>query len=591
AAKASGTFPLPKVDVAVHEFWAFKHGVEYAPTTPALALQLHMHNAYPKLVKLLEDVNASEAASLPRRIEKADRNKEIRRLTMKLRRMFRQTSQHHPKLDESIERIRNGNATAENSDQLEALVGLYSGNDNRYLNFYGPPGTITTIPYHKILSKTAPGAGNNLPDLTGKVVFVGYSDIYDPSQPDRFYTVFTNDDGVDLSGVEIAATAFGNLLTNRTLSHPESTTTVSIMGLFGGTVGGLTQLLPAIVSVPITLVIGGIYLYCSEWVFSQNNLWLPLAVPLLFQLPLALFSGLVAQYLSERRKQKRATRAISFYIPNKLAKEFTEKNMESSALNKVTYSICFASDMAGFTTISEQLRPKELAAFLNDYFETFSIALRNHRVDVTEFRADGIMCAWTAEKPHPEIHRHALMAALEAVEAISRFSERQPLLTQPLRIGLEAGMVYVGHSGGGGHYVYSIVGDCANTAARIEGLNKKMGTRILANRSVLEGVNGLIMRYLGDFQFVGKTEALPIVEVMAAEETATPSQQILCQRYEEAMKVFSSGRFTDAAALFEAILSEYPNDGPSRFHLSYCQNQINNPTSSENPSIIRMDSK
>ncbi|NTU61189.1 MAG: CHASE2 domain-containing protein, partial [Caldiserica bacterium] len=85
--------------------------------------------------------------------------------------------------------------------------------DHRVLNFYGPPGSITTIPYHVAATDGAPDAGLNLPDLTGKVVFVGFSDLYDPGQPDRFYTVFTNADGVDLSGVEIAATAFGNLLT------------------------------------------------------------------------------------------------------------------------------------------------------------------------------------------------------------------------------------------------------------------------------------------------------------------------------------------------------------------------------------------
>ena len=49
------------------------------------------------------------------------------------------------------------------------------------------------------------------------MVFVGYSDLYDPDQPDRFYTSFTGKDGVDLSGVEIMATAYANLLSQRTL--------------------------------------------------------------------------------------------------------------------------------------------------------------------------------------------------------------------------------------------------------------------------------------------------------------------------------------------------------------------------------------
>ena len=61
-----------------------------------------------------------------------------------------------------------------------------------------------------------------------------------------------------------------------------------------------------------------------------------------------------------------------------------------------------------------------------------------------------------------------VQAALGAVEAIDQFKARHALLAQNLRIGLETGMVYVGHAGGGGHFVYSIVGDSANTAARPE---------------------------------------------------------------------------------------------------------------------------
>jgi class 3 adenylate cyclase len=175
-------------------------------------------------------------------------------------------------------------------------------------------------------------------------------------------------------------------------------------------------------------------------------------------------------------------------LPEHLARDFTEKNLDQSALNRMTYSICFASDMAGFTTIAETLKPKELASFLNDYFETLSEPLRRQGVDVIEFRADGIMCAWTAEQPEPGIRRKALLAGLEAIEAVAGFEKRYARFSHSLRIGLEDGMAYVGHAGGGGHFVYSIVGDCANTAARIEGLNKYLHTQLLTSRSAMEGV-------------------------------------------------------------------------------------------------------
>ena len=104
---------------------------------------------------------------------------------------------------------------------LAALAALYAGPDHYYINFYGPPGTVRTIPYESLLQ----GGGGKAPaptgDLTNHMVFVGYSDLYDPDQPDRFYTSFTGKDGVDLSGVEIMATAYANLLSRRTLEPSE----------------------------------------------------------------------------------------------------------------------------------------------------------------------------------------------------------------------------------------------------------------------------------------------------------------------------------------------------------------------------------
>lgn len=586
AAKGIGPFPLPKVQVAVHQFWVFKRSVGDAPTMPAIALQLYAMGAYPYLERLLN----LAGISAPKAPAATARANEMRKFMLTLRSIF--TS--HPELDKSLREI------LANESQLDilrpqiplvrALVGLYSGGSQRYLNFYGPPGSIATVPYYVAVGDSKDDVGTRLPDLKGKVVFIGFSDLYDPGQPDRFFTVFTNDDGVDLSGVEIAATAFGNLLTDKAIRTYGILGEISILATFGAVVGLIAYLLSAIAGVPLILILAAGYTAGAQQAFSEADVWIPLAIPLLVQLPLALFGGLMVQYLLERRKKTRATQAMSLYLPEHLARQITEKNMDASAVNRVTYSVCFASDMAGFTSIAEKMRPKELAAFLNDYFETLSAPLRRHGVDVIEFRADGIMCAWTGDQSDVGIRRKALLAGLEAVDAIARFKQRHHLLTQNLRIGLEAGMVYVGHAGGGGHFVYSIVGDCANTAARIEGLNKHMNTQLLASQSALDGVDGLLCRLLGEFRFVGKNETLPVLEVVALEETASDIQKKLCRDFTTAMEELQRGRWCEAGDLFEVILRDYPEDGPSQFHMARCRRYADSPPD-ESPWVVSMDAK
>jgi adenylate cyclase len=166
------------------------------------------------------------------------------------------------------------------------------------------------------------------------------------------------------------------------------------------------------------------------------------------------------------------------------------------------------------------------------------------------------------------------------------------MLQAALRVGLEAGHFYIGHAGGGGHFVFSIVGDTANTASRIESLNKHTGTQILATQEVVEGLEGLLLRPVGDFVFVGKTEAIPIVEIMASAAEATDRQRLLAERFAEALAIFHTADWVKATVAFEALQKEFPDDGPTRFYIARCKAYLGGTTQPpDNPRVIKMDAK
>jgi adenylate cyclase len=247
--------------------------------------------------------------------------------------------------------------------------------------------------------------------------------------------------------------------------------------------------------------------------------------------------------------------------------------------------------MAGFSTIAEQMEPKALATFMNDYFDTLAAPLKRHGVDVTEFRADAIMCAWTAPEPTESVRRRATYAGIETVEAIADFNRRHAPLTLKARVGLEAGMIYIGHAGGGGKFVYSIVGDCANAAARIESLNKQLKTSVLASETVLEGIDDLQLRPLGRFVFVGKTVPTRLNEIIARRSSATQAQRNFCDRFAEAVDAFERADWVKASNLLDSVLVDYPEDGPSQFLLARCHQYRTQPPATEDPSVIHLDKK
>jgi adenylate cyclase len=228
---------------------------------------------------------------------------------------------------------------------------------------------------------------------------------------------------------------------------------------------------------------------------------------------------------------------------------------------------------------------------MNKYFDTLAQALKRYHVDVSEFHADTIMCAWTSDDPQKLDRRNAALASLALVDAVNQFNAQTQDATLSARVGLEEGQFYLGHTGGGGRMGYSILGDCANTAARLESLNKQLGTRILATEPVVQTSSDLVLRPLGQFVLVGKTEPVPVVEIMARADSADSGLAGLGERFAEALEAFGRLEWTNATRLFQALTENYPDDGPSRFFLARCRQYETQPPTNDDPSTIRLDKK
>jgi len=591
AARGLGPFPLPKQDAAVYEFWVFKSSAREAPTMPAVGFQLHALQAYPQFYRLLTDSGVTRKLELPVSAAQISSAKDLRKLMTGIRSILVTEPELVDRLLQELNAPWLQAESAEIRQLLNSLVAMYVGNNERNLNFYGPPGTIKTIPFQTVIQGADANTSAEDLNLTNQVVFVGFSDLYDPGQPDRFYTVFTNEDSIDLSGVEIAATAYGNLLHDQSLRIPDAVAKLLILFGFGLFLALLIYLTPAIMGVPASIVIVAGYVFYAQSVFNGSYLWLPLATPVLVQFPLAVFIGLLIQYLQQRQKVQNISEAIKIYVPDAVSSALVSKDMKSENIDRVTFSTCLATDMQGFSTLAEKMGPGELAEFLNDYFDSLAQPLRYHGVTVTEFRADAIMCAWTGDESDPAIRHKPILASLQAVDAIEDFKARHDAFETSLRIGLETGEVYVGHSGGGGHFVYSIVGDCANTASRIEGLNKHVGSQILATASTIEGIDGLLLRPIGHFVFVGKTEALPIFEILSLTSEASQQQTELCERFASGIELFLAANWKAASKVFKSILKTFPHDGPSRFYATQCQQRLHADSLPETPWVINMSQK
>lgn len=593
-ARAVAPFPLPKIDKSSFQFWAFKPSADDSPTTAAVAAQMYLLTHHQDWRDLLGRAGV-ESSYLPpaTALQAPGRLQEYMR---GLRKLFL----GKPFLGDQLRDLAQAAAMSpEGREAVQVLIALYSGPDEYFTNLYGPPGTIPTVSYQDMVSVddlSEVGAHGDIKatetsrKLAGRIVFVGYSDLFSPDQPDRFHTVFTDERGIDLSGCEIMATAFANLVTGSPIRPFDPILSILLVAAFGVAICQIVFWPRAYLAVPLAIAAGGAYFYLAGQIFARESLWLPVATPVAVQLAMAVVAGLLGQYVIERRQKLRVGAELAQFLPAHLVEDLTKGRLDPGKINQVVHGVCLATDMSGFSSISERKSPGELARFMNDYFETIAAVLKSCKVDVTEFHADTIMCAWIGEPDDDEIRRRALTAAIEVVEAIEHFSAEDETVSLTARVGLQDGAFYLGHTGGGGRMTYSILGDPANSAARLEGLNKRLGTRVLAAGTVTQGLSGFDLRPLGEFMVVGKANVVPVVEV-AGLAKGDPAVTDLHDGFAAGLAAFSREQWAAAAAAFESLASRFPEDRASRFYLEICNRYVKDGAPEKQAAILSMTEK
>jgi len=590
SALALAPFPLPVFPVRVSQFWAYTPGTGDLPTLPVVALQLYTASVYPDLLELM---TREIPGYTPPRVQTGN-ELFAKRVAPEVIQTLRTTFRKNPALAEQLIEALSGkpgeNLSAAQRRLLRALIRMYSGSDSRYLNYYGPPQTVTTVPYIQVLQPDRPLAPGQQPvDLKGKAVFVGYSERLQPEQLDEFYTVFSQSNGLSLSGVEIAATAFANLLEDAPVTPVSLPVHYLLLLCWGILVGVSCRLLPVVPAVIGSIGLAGLYLFVSHLLFRETQTWLPLVIPLFLQVPLALFSAVLWHYLEVHRERENIRTAFGYYLPPPVVDQLAGDLAGGKAEGQLLYGICLATDAEQYTTLSEGMAPEALAGLMNAYYETLFQPVRAHGGIISDVVGDSMLAIWASPASEPGVRRHAIEAAFEIDQTVGQPGPGEVPHHLPTRIGLHTGRILLGSIGAIDHYEYRAVGDIVNTTTRIQELNKLLGTRVLLSREVLEGVPGFLTREVGTFLLSGKTRSLILHELIGPQRSAEPPQHHLL--FAEGLAAFRQADWSTAIEIFTRLVNSPRGDGLSSWYLDQCRYYRQNPPDSDWDGAVRLDLK
>ncbi len=583
--------PLPTGSLRVNQFWLFDPINPHRATLPFLGLQLSSMHLFGEFVDMLREVVPTEAAMLPQGPYDGHGLERIENLVEIVRAIFTR----HPNLGATLL----GNIPTPHSDQhmdknrlLASLIQAYSGENSQFIDFYGPPRTVKTIPYVCVLSPCSSQELGSTPpfDFSGKAVFVGLSETAQSEQQDRFPTVFTSENGLELSGVEITATVFANLLEGRHVTPLPLYLHLVVILVWGMLVAtafvGVSAtplrqrsgLLMATFA-GLALGMGMGYFGLAVWVFTQQALWFPLVIPLLVQLPVGLFAALFGTYRDVNRQRLLTEKALADYVPAPVVKPLARRIAEIQAQGQGVHGICLFTDAEGYTKVSEALEenPDTLQALMNRYFEAVCAPVREQGGMVSDITGDAVLAIWPAGSLTSELRKSVCVAALDLLAAVAQFNKAEPDYALPTRVGLGGGPMFLGNVGAGEYITYTPLGDMVNTASRIENLNKQLGTYLLASQLVVEDLPGMLTRKVGSFQLIGKTRPVVIYELLCRESDADAACLEAIHLFLKGLDQFYARRWDQAEELFRRCIHLRGKDGPSHFYLNLCSHYRTHP--------------
>lgn len=293
---------------------------------------------------------------------------------------------------------------------------------------------------------------------------------------------------------------------------------------------------------------------------------------------------------------------VSFgkFVPKKLVRKLLDNGNEVKIGGKSKKLTIMFTDIADFTTISENYPADKLVTHLSEYFEEITQIMADCNGTVDKFVGDAVMAFWGAPNTDKDQAMNGCTAALLIQKRLSDLNrkwnfEKIPVLIT--RIGLHSGEAIVGNMGSTWRMIYSALGDSVNLASRLEGLNKVYGTSVIISDDTLHQIQDhAVVRPLDLVAVKGKKKGVKIYELVALKNSdplllPTDEQIDFCHKFERGVTLYRDRRWGEAIDIFKLIESTYGKDKTADMYIERCEQYKKNPPPNNWDGVFQMKEK
>jgi adenylate cyclase len=316
-------------------------------------------------------------------------------------------------------------------------------------------------------------------------------------------------------GIEMIANTVNQILNGDFIRSAPDAVNIILIVFFGLLVSYIVGRRSILIGYLATFILVVVYFFAVVFLFDRYRYVLNLGAPLITGI-ITLFTMIAYRIMTEGKEKKAIQGMFSKYVSKSVVDELL-KNPEKLELGGEDKNITVLfSDIRGFTTLSEKLKPQDLVAHLNEYLSAMTDIIFKYDGTLDKYVGDEIMAFWNAPV---EQQNHAELACLAALEMMGRLRELNTSWPEEKRlnigIGLNTGIMTVGNMGSQSRMNYTLMGDNVNLGARLEGTNKFYGTNIIISEFTYETVkNSFVCRELDMTKVKGKAKPVKLYELM-----------------------------------------------------------------------------
>jgi adenylate cyclase len=274
------------------------------------------------------------------------------------------------------------------------------------------------------------------------------------------------------------------------------------------------------------------------------------------------------------RSNERIKDTFGKYVDPRIVAQLIDASKDNADHAERRIATVMFSDLKAFTSISEQLTATAMVGLLNRYFTAVAEQLRAHNGIVEKYIGDAIVAFWTPPFAPGETHAaSACLAALAHRDAVVALRPELPQLLGlrrnvpdlTVRIGLATGEVVVGTIGAPTAKTFAAIGDTANLASRLEGVNKVYGTTVIVAEETHRLSQDVVEARELDVVIVsGKSEPVRIFELLGATGSVESGLLEIRDLYGKGLEAYRGQDWDSAELRLHECLRLRPDDGPSR---------------------------